>query len=211
MAEKHRKTRAFRRISLKPVEARLLLNAIETRTVDQALEQARRVIAAREATIDTLRLDPPASRTPQTRGGGGLSALLWPARTPEPLDRAAADLLAGSGLFLPGWYRERHRDAIGGGDAWAHYLSSGLAKGLAPNPFFDPDWYAQTHLDGRCAEPAILHYMRIGARYALAPGPLFDAAAYLLADRSLAGEADALAHFLARGIAEGRAAIPVGA
>lgn len=199
--------RRFARIALGPVQAQGLLHAVECRMTADTLDRARRVIAAREATIDVLRLDPPQSRAPRTRGA--LSAFRWPSRAAEDIDPALTDQLAGAGLFLPGWYRDRYGEAVAGGDAWAHYLSAGLAAGLAPNPFFDPAWYADTHLGGCRDEFAILHYVRIGARYALATGPLFDAAAYLAADATLAGEPDPLAHFLTRGIEAGRAAIPV--
>ncbi len=207
MPEKLRRTPAFATIALKPVEARRLLDAVEQRAIAARLARAARLIAAREATIEVLRLDPPGSRTPRIRGA--LSALFRPSRAPDGLDPGETDRLAGSGLFLAGWYRDRHREAVAGGDPWAHYLAEGLAAGLAPNPFFDADWYVGRHLGGRCAEPAILHYLRVGARYALAPGPLFDSTAYLCADERIAGEADALAHFLTRGIDEGRTAIPV--
>ena len=201
--------RPFPAIALEPAAARGLLDAIGRRTVEQALDQAGRVIAAREATIEVLRLDPSASRARRRRGT--FSAWLLPSRPTGDLDPALADQLAGTGLFLPGWYHDRYRDVVAGADPWAHFLSSGLGLGLAPNPFFDPDWYADTHLDGRRDEPAILHYLRVGARYALAPGPLFDAAAYLLAGAAPAGAPDALASFLTRGIDAGHAAIPVAA
>jgi hypothetical protein len=197
----------FPAIALDPPTARELLHAVERRAIGTTLDHARRVIAAREATIEVLRLEPPASRTPRPRGA--LSTLLRPARASGGVDPAEIDRLAGSGLFLAGWYGERHREAVAGGDPWAHFVATGLPAGLAPNPFFDPAWYAAAYLDGAQDEPAILHYLRIGARYALTPGPLFDSAAYLLADEAIAGEPDPLVHFLSRGIDAGRVAIPI--
>lgn len=196
----------FPSVPLDPAQARILLGAVGSRLIGDTLERARRVIAAREATIEVLRLEPAAKRAPRARGA--LSAFRWP-RATGGFDPASIDQLAESGLFLGEWYRSRHADAITG-DPWAHYRAVGLAAGLAPNPFFDPGWYADRHLGGQHDEPAILHYVRVGARYALATGPLFDAAAYLAADGELSAEPDPLAHFLTRGIDEGRAAIPVG-
>lgn len=188
-------------------QAQVLLGGIDSRATKAELARMQRVVAARDATIDVLRLDAPAARAPRPRGA--LAAFRWP-RSSGDFDSATIEPLADSGLFLAGWYAVRHGEAIGGADPWTHFIASGIAAGLAPNPFFDPGWYADTHLEGRHDEPAILHYVRIGARYALAPGPLFDAAAYLGANPPLAGEADSLAHFLTRGIDEGLAAIPVG-
>lgn len=137
-----------------------------------------------------------------------LDAAITASRQPAPLvlptrwGRGAAGRLARSGLLLAHWYAAE-QGLSSARAAFPHYLDTGIAQDRAPNPFFDPAWYRAEHLDG-AAEAPIWHYLRTGAKNALAPGPLFDPAAYCALNPDLAQEPDLLAHFLTRGIREGR-------
>lgn len=79
-------------------------------------------------------------------------------------------------LFDPEFYLARYPDvAAAGGDAAAHYFSSGWREGRHPSALFDVDWYASQLSAGIPADMSPLHhYVTLGAGMGLSTSPLFD-------------------------------------
>ncbi len=93
----------------------------------------------------------------------------------------------------------------------AHFLMQGIGKGFKPNPLFDPGWYAAHHLSGSTTDPlaAVRHFVVKGDLEGFAPCPAFSGARYLGRYKDVAdARFPALAHYLTRGEAEGRARLP---
>lgn len=193
------------RVALSAQEAHAALAEAVAR--DRRWEQAmlERTLAARAATAALLEL----ARGRAAAGGilrARIATLLETRRGGAP---GRLQLVRKSGLFAAAWYAQQHRAELRGTTPIDHYLARGMAANLAPNPFFDPGWYVARHKDAAASgEPAIMHYLTAGARQLLAPGPLFSAIAYDARYPDLKRVPDLLAHYLAKGMFEGREAIP---
>jgi glycosyltransferase involved in cell wall biosynthesis len=90
-------------------------------------------------------------------------------------------IIMASRLFDRDWYVARHaRVGASGMDPLAHYLLSGAAEGLNPNPLFDTGWYLTRYPDVRAnGLNPLVHYLRSGAAERRFPHPLFDSGWYL--------------------------------
>lgn len=120
--------------------------------------------------------------------------------------RTYARLIRRSWLFDEQFYLAQvpdetaaRRDPIG------HFLESGAAAGLDPNPFFDTTYYVERHPTvARYGKNPLVHYIRYGAREGLSPSASFDAAYYLAHCPFAASSGIApLSHFLVHGRAAG--------
>lgn len=118
---------------------------------------------------------------------------------------AGTGLIARSGLFLPEWYNLQNDDVRSqGGDPLSHYCAYGAYEGRDPNPLFDNEWYRDLYLAGREDTNPLVHFLKSGHRQGLRPHPMFDPAWYAMnsPDR-LSTPAEALRHFLTRGVSIG--------
>jgi glycosyltransferase involved in cell wall biosynthesis len=120
--------------------------------------------------------------------------------------RRYARLIRRSRLFVPEFYlaqcagdRRAQRDPV------RHYLETGAAAGLDPNPFFDTHFYLERHPDVVAAgKNALVHYIRYGAGQGRRTSPLFDTEYYLARNpQSATSGLLALAHYLEHGQAAG--------
>jgi O-antigen biosynthesis protein len=91
-----------------------------------------------------------------------------------------------------------------------HFLAVGLLSGLRPNPFFDPLWYYR-HLDGaQDVWSGLRHFVISGDREGQAPSARFSGRLYLQRNSDVvAAGTPPLAHYLTKGIHEGRACFAV--
>ncbi len=96
---------------------------------------------------------------------------------------AAGGLPTPHPLFDPGFYaRARGRSAAGpcAGEAFLHFLETGLRDHHDPHPLFDGAFYLQRYPDVAAGGGnPFLHFIRHGAREGRDPNPRFDVAAYL--------------------------------
>lgn len=186
-------------------EVRLALLEFELADARQAEATLRYTLAAREASMAVL------LAAPRPRGKG--ARRWWRGDLPasaRPQDGTLAQAIVQSGLFVEAWYSKHYAAQIERTDPLTHFVETGIATGLAPNPFFDPEWYLKTHEEVAAARvPAIMHYLGKGALNAFAPGPLFNPIDYMIRYDDLAEEPDLLGHYLTVGIYEGRVISPV--
>jgi Glycosyltransferase WbsX len=127
-----------------------------------------------------------------------------------PLSKEIAELIQSSRIFDEEFYRSQAQIGSPTSDAIAHYLTTGEALGLWPNPLFDPAYYA-LQIDGLGEETNLLtHYLRLGWRVGLRTHALFDTEFYVTHNPGvLAAGVNPLAHFLASGGLEGRRPHPM--
>lgn len=85
-------------------------------------------------------------------------------REPDPEREALVALVLRSGLFDPGWYRDRYLAADGSGpDPIDHYLDVGRVRRFSPGPHFDAAWYAESNPDvAASGHDLLLHYLQHG-------------------------------------------------
>jgi capsular polysaccharide biosynthesis protein len=118
--------------------------------------------------------------------------------------------IARSGLFDLKWYQ----GYVGTGkvlqlspkEAIAHYISTGVPRGLNPNPLFDTNWYLRKYPDVASAGVnPLVHFIRCGAREMRNPSEQFNTAWYKETyPEVVAAGFNPLAHFLRYGEKEGR-------
>jgi GT2 family glycosyltransferase len=94
----------------------------------------------------------------------------------------AVRIIAKSGLVDKSFYCARlgRRDV----DPVRHYVSTGAAAGLNPNPLFATNWYRARHEDlGASGENPLLHYLKHGRKPGYDPSPNFDTAWFVERER----------------------------
>jgi hypothetical protein len=138
---------------------------------------------------------------------GKISVRRWQlAREPSESWRSREEqVCAESRLFDSNWYLRRNPQvAAPGTNPLTHYIRSGAAEGLDPNPLFDTDWYLEQNPDVAAAGMNPLsHYVRWGAAKGLDPSPLFQTTWYLEQNPDVAAAGiNPLAHYLHWGAAE---------
>jgi hypothetical protein len=116
-----------------------------------------------------------------------------------------ADLAPARLLVDAAWYRATYPDvAAAGVDPTEHYLLSGWREGRDPNPWFQTrpylDRYGAVAAEGICP---LVHYARRGAAAGAEPCRQFRTAWYARRYLGDAPPEQALAHFLAAGLAAG--------
>jgi hypothetical protein len=112
---------------------------------------------------------------------------------------------AASRLFDGSWYLQQNPHvAATGMNPLTHYIRSGAAQGLDPNPFFDTDWYLKQNPDVAAAGMnPLCHYIRWGAAKGLDPSPLFQTTWYLEQNPDVAAAGvNPLVHYIHWGAAE---------
>src|SRR3984957_15305043 len=121
------------------------------------------------------------------------------------------DLVDPSAYFSLAYYRtqvtgpkDSQRGLLG------HFLAVGLLAGLRPNPLFDPHWYYR-HVDGaQDVWSGLRHFVISGDREGQPSSALFSGKLYLQRNLDVVDAGTpALAHYLTKGIHEGRAFFPV--
>jgi GT2 family glycosyltransferase len=121
------------------------------------------------------------------------------------------DLVDPSPYFSSAFYKKQ----IPGEEDWqggplGHFLTRGLLAGLRPNPLLDPLWYYR-QLDGaHDVWSGLRHFVNIGDREARPPSLGFSGKLYLQRNQDVAAAGTPpLAHYLTKGVHEGRACFPV--
>ncbi len=115
-------------------------------------------------------------------------------------------LVAASGLFDGGFYRQQYGEVLAGVDPLRHYLTAGAHAGGNPNPLFDSQWYLERNPDvARTGLNPLVHFVRSGWRERRNPHPLFDITYYLARNPDvLESGVNPLLHYLRTGAGEGR-------
>lgn len=109
--------------------------------------------------------------------------------------RKAMKKIRRTGLFQDVWYRDQHGHHIPKTmEPLEHYVRSGEAMGLTPNPLFDPRYYASQTGADRKNGSYLLHYAYDGWRDGLNPSAAFDGRLYLKRNRQV--DCEPLKHFL---------------
>jgi glycosyltransferase involved in cell wall biosynthesis len=116
----------------------------------------------------------------------------------------AGDDLDPHPLFDTSWYREANPDAAGQ-NPLVHFVTAGADEGRDPSPWFDVGHYVG-QARGRVAGNPVAHYCEYGpSGRAPNPNPLFGNGYYLaMNDDVRADGANPFAHYLGRGVGDGR-------
>jgi glycosyltransferase involved in cell wall biosynthesis len=119
-------------------------------------------------------------------------------------------IIARSRLVHADFYREQCRSrGLHARDPVRHYLRTGAALGLDPNPLFSTRYYLARNPDVAGRVNPLVHYLFHGDAEGRKPHSLFDPMWYRWAHPDVAQSGlNTLAHYLAHGAGEGRRAHP---
>lgn len=111
-----------------------------------------------------------------------------------------------SGLFDSEWYKKHYPDLwYADVDPLFHYAKHGCREKRRPNYIFDPIWYEDTYGEEIGDDYPIIFYLTKGYKIGHSPAPDFCGETYLAENKDLeAGSFEPLAHYLSKGLAEGR-------
>lgn len=114
-------------------------------------------------------------------------------------------------LFHAAWYNETHSDVAASGlTALEHFLTVGWKREFDPNPWFNIHWYLERYGASLIHPNPVIDYLLGGAAKGRDPSERFSTDFYVSEyDDVLEAKLNPLTHFLAYGLEEGRAALPL--
>jgi hypothetical protein len=109
-------------------------------------------------------------------------------------------------LFDEEWYRAQLTESEEScGDAFQHFLQSGVYERLSPHPLFDVGHYQNSFQDGQDSQNPVLHFLAEGWKTGNSPSVDFDFNFYLSEYPDIRqSNINPLLHFLQYGAFEGR-------